>query len=84
MISRYAYSLHERATRAVLESDGSERNELLALFELLAREPGRPAAEHVVDASGRANPVVYSAHFRVIYWADHAVKEIRIMDVRRY
>jgi len=30
------------------------------------------------------NEVVYTAHFRVTYWADHAVKEVRIMDVRRF
>ncbi len=84
MIPRYAYSLHERATLAVLATDDSERRELLGLFEALASEPGRRTTESVIDETGRANEVAYSEHYRVVYWADHAVKEVRIMDVRRY
>ncbi len=84
MISRYAYSLHERATLAILATDDFERHELLALFETLAREPGRRGTESIVDGTGRTNEVIYSDHFRVVYWPDHAVKEVRIMDVRRY
>jgi hypothetical protein len=84
MISRYAYSLHERAAWAVLEVEDSDRRELLTLFETLASAPSRPATERVIDETGRPNAVTYTAHFRVIYWADHAVKEIRILDVRRY
>ena len=41
------------------------------------RWPAAPAgcgAEQVIDEPGRANEVVYTAHFRVTYWADHAVR----------
>ena len=41
-------------------------------------------AEQVIDEAGRTNEVTYTAHFSVTYWADHAVKEVRIVDVRRY
>lgn len=84
MIPRYAYSLHERAIRAIITADDSERAELLWLFETLAREPGRRGTENVIDESGRTNEVVYTANFRVVYWPDHAIKEIRVMDVRRH
>jgi hypothetical protein len=84
MIPRYAYSLHERAARAIIAADDSETAELLGLFEALAREPGRRGTENVIDESGRTNEVIYSANFRVVYWPDHAIKEVRIMDVRRY
>ncbi len=81
---RYAYSLHESAVLALVALHDSERRELLDACDALARSPGRSGTEQVIDEVGRTNEVVYTAHFRVIYWADHAVKEVRIMDVRRF
>jgi len=84
VIPRYACAVRERAVMAILAADDDERRELLDLCEALARNPGRPGTEHVIDETGRTNEVTYTAHFRVVHWADHTVKEIRIMDVRRY
>ncbi len=84
MNPRYAYSLHERAIEAVIAAEDSERAELLWLFESLAREPDRRGTENVIDEAGRTNEVTYTARFRVVYWPDHAIKEVRIMDVRLY
>ena len=81
---RYAYSLHEWAVLALVSFDNSERRELLDVCAAQARRHGRLGAEQVIDEAGRTNEVVYTAHFRVTYWADHAVKEVRIMDVRRF
>lgn len=81
---RYAYSLHEWAVLALVAFDNDERRELIDVCEALARSPGQRGAEQVVDEVGRTNEVIYTAHFRVTYWPDHAVKEIRIMDVRRF
>lgn len=84
MILRYAYSWRERAALAILAADDDERRELIDLCEALARNPGQRGAEQIVDEVGRTNEVIYTSHFRVTYWPDHAVKEIRIMDVRRF
>jgi len=84
MTTRYAYSLHERAAFGILSADEDERGELLEVCEALARDPARHGTEQVIDEAGRANEVIYTAHFRVVYWADHALKEVRIMDVHRY
>jgi hypothetical protein len=84
MTLRYAYSLHERAARATIAAADTERSELLHFFEMIARDPGRRGTEQVIDETGRTNEVAYTDHFRVVYWADHAVKEIRIIDVRGY
>jgi hypothetical protein len=81
---RYAYSWRERAGLAILAADEGERRELLDVCEALARNPSRRGAEHVIDETGRTNEVAYTARFRVTYWADHAAKEVRIMDVRRF
>jgi hypothetical protein len=84
VIPRYAYSLRERAALAILAADEDERRELLDVCEALAHNPARPGTEQVIAEGGRSNEVLYTAHFRVVYWTDHAVKEVRIMDVRRY
>ena len=81
---RYAYSLHERAIQAMIAADDSGRAELLRLFERLTREPGLRDTETVIDETGHRNEVAYTANFRVVYWPDHAIKEVRITDVRRY
>jgi hypothetical protein len=51
---------------------------------MLARDPQRKGVEQVRDETGRTNEVLYTAHFRVTYRSDHAVQEVRIMDIRRY
>jgi hypothetical protein len=84
MTPRYAYALHERAALAILAADDDERLELLDHCEALARAPDKRGTEQVMDDAGRTNEVSYTTHFRIVYWADHAVKEVRIMDVRRY
>ena len=80
----YAYSLHEWAVLALVGFDNSERRELLDVCEALTRSPNQCGAEQVIDEAGRTNEVIYTAHFRVTYWTDHAAKEVRIMDVRRF
>lgn len=84
MIPRYAYSWRERAALAILAADDDERRELVDVSEALTRSPGQRGAEQVSDEAGRTNEVIYTAHFRVTYWTDHAAKEVRIMDVRRF
>jgi hypothetical protein len=81
---RYIYSLHERVARFLIDCDAQERVELLRFFDSLANDPGRKEDEAVIDNAGRRNEVAYSEHFRIIFWADHAEKEIRIMDARLY
>lgn len=82
MNPRYAYSWREGAALAILAADDDERRELLDVCDALARSPSQRGTEQVIDDAGRTNQVVYTAHFRVTYWADHAVREMRIMDVR--
>lgn len=84
MTPRYVYSLRERAALAILAADEDERRELLDVFGVLTRSPGQSGTEQVIDEVGRTNEVAYTTHFRVVYWADHAAKEVRIMDIRRY
>lgn len=81
---RYAYTLHESAAASLLAARKAERSDLLRFIDALASTPSRREAETVLDELGRRNEVAYVGHFRVVYWADHAAKEVRIMDIRQY
>ncbi len=84
MTTRYAYSLRERAALAIFAAEEDERLEVLDIFGALAQSPGQCGPEQVVDGAGRPNEVVYTTRFRVVYWADHAAKEVRLMNIRRF
>jgi hypothetical protein len=81
---RYAYSWRERAALAILAAQDDERQELLALCDALSRNPSQRGGEQVIDETQRINEVVYTARFRVTYWVDHAAREVRIIDARRF
>ncbi|HWA85307.1 MAG TPA: hypothetical protein VG710_03730 [Opitutus sp.] len=76
--------MREQAVAAILAAGDSGRRELLELFDALTRNPGQRGTEQVIDETGRTNEVTYTAHFRVTCWPDHATKEVRIVDIRRY
>jgi hypothetical protein len=81
---RYAYTLHESATVALLAASRAGRSELLRFFDVLSNSPSQREEEAVMDELGRRNEVAYVGHYRVVYWADHAAKEVRIIDLRQY
>jgi hypothetical protein len=83
MSLRYAYSLHERVVLDLIRADDAARSELLHVFGRLASDPAHPGIDTVIDADGRANEVFFSDNFAVVYWADHAVKTVRVMQVQR-
>jgi len=37
----------------------------------------------VIDGSGRRNQILAGAGFAVTFWADHAAKEVRIVDISK-
>ena len=59
-----------------------ERDALLAFFESLGRDPYRSGDFNDQDASGRDIEVIIFGRCAIWYWADHAVKELKIVDVR--
>ncbi len=81
---RYTYTLHESAAALLFAVRKVERSDLLQFIDVLANAPNRREAEAVLDELGRRNEVAYVGHFRVVYWTDHATKEVRIMDIRQF
>jgi len=62
-----------------------KRREQLAitrLFDDLAQDPSRPGDYAERDEIGRPIQVVIIASSAVCFWADHAVKEVKIVDLK--
>jgi hypothetical protein len=60
-----------------------DRVNLLKIFEFLAREPFTEGEAVQPDRAGRRCEVKRFGVWRVMFWPEHIVKEIHILDVER-
>lgn len=78
----YAYVIDQVAFETVLAGSSSERRLLLDAISRLSVTPFQePDMKDVVE--GREIMVRFIGPFAITYWLDHAVKEIRIVNVFR-
>jgi len=61
---------------------GRERWLITRLFEELAQDPFRKGDYVEKDEVGRPIQVLVIGRVAVSFWADHAVKEVKILDLR--
>lgn len=59
-----------------------ERNQILRLFRKLRNDPFLEGDYVERDTIGRLMQVVIVGESAVVFWADHAVKEIKVIDLR--
>lgn len=59
----------------------SDRQFLIKSFDELAADPYKAGDLQQTDADGRVIEVAIRGRFLIGYWADHAVKEIRLVGV---
>ena len=60
-----------------------EKDQLERFFDLLESYPHLKGETTERDEIGRTVEVKFVAKFKVIYWADHAVKEIKVLRLER-
>ncbi len=60
-----------------------QREELLRIFSILSREPFTEGDFTEADATGRDCQVKRFRDWLVVYWPEHLVREIHILDVTR-
>lgn len=63
----------------VLSRPVAERRFLIRMFEVLASDPYRRGDLHERTADGQMAQVLVIGKYLITYWADHAVKELRII-----
>lgn len=59
-----------------------ERDQLLTQLEALGRDPYRRGDFTERDQSGRDIEVLIIRRYAILYWPDHAVKELKVTEVR--
>ncbi len=59
-----------------------ERNQILRLFNKLRTRPFLEGDYVERDSIGRLMQVVIVGQSALVFWADHAVKEVKIIDLR--
>lgn len=60
----------------------SERDQITRFAHSLARDPFQPGDFQERDERNRANEVKIVGRMAVVYYADHADREVRILEVR--
>ena len=59
-----------------------KKNRITRLFEHLAENPFLPGDFVEPDDIGRPMQIVIIGRFAVCFWTDHAVKEVKILDLK--
>ena len=60
-----------------------ERDRILSFFENLANDPDRPGDYTERDDAGRSVQIKIVGDFALTYWADHAVKEVKVTKIEK-
>ena len=60
-----------------------KRDSALRFLEHLASDPFTLGDLELNDNSGRKNEIAILPGLMIVYWADHAAKEVRIVEVRQ-
>ena len=60
---------------------GTTRRRLLEVLDEVKRSPFRAGDFQQRDAAGHLNEVLLIGDWLVTYWSDHAVAEIRVVDL---
>jgi len=82
-VTRYEPVFNETALHAFLISGRKARTRLLDFIETLASEPMRPGDFIETSSQDRRIDVFLCDSWLVSIWVDHAVKELRIIDIER-
>ncbi len=82
-MTRYEPVFNESAIRGFLGASTEDRRRLLLFIEGLANEPVREGDYVEVSSQDRRIDVFLCDKWLVSAWVDHAVKEVRIVNVER-
>ena len=82
MSEPYEVFLRSEAIEALSNIRGSSRRRIAAFIDSLKSNPFQLGDYPIQDNTGRGIYIKIVGAFAVTYWADHAVKEIRVTDIR--
>lgn len=78
----YEVYLHREAFAFLRQLPRRDGEHLLGLLQQLGRDPFRRGDFSERDLSGREIEVLIVRRYAVLFWTDHAVKEVKVTDIR--
>jgi hypothetical protein len=78
----YEVYLRREVFEFLRQCRGADREQLLMLLRSLGRDPFRRGDFTEPDRAGRGIEVLVFRRYAVLYWADHAVKELKVVEIR--
>ncbi len=78
----YEVYLRREAFEFLRQRHLGDREQLLALLHQLGRDPFRRGDFSERDRSGRAIEGLILRRYAILFWADHAVKEVKVVEIR--
>lgn len=83
MSVEYVLFMHSEVVETYRSLRRTEKDLLGQFFDLLENYPTLEGETTERDDSGRTVQVKFVGKFKVVYWADHPVKEIKILRLDR-
>jgi hypothetical protein len=81
--SGYSYAVDGAVLAFFGQCSGREREQLLRIFDLLAEVPSQRGEWLRRTTSGPELQIKRFGKWLVTFWPDHAIREMRIVDVER-
>jgi len=78
---RYGIYIHEEAMNFILSRRAADRELILRFFRNLSDDPFQTGAGSTTDAAERRNEVAFLGRFRIVFWADHPIKEVKVVKI---
>ena len=82
-MSRYSIFLRLESIEILKAARGQQRSQITAFIDSLSSNPNENGDYTETDDADRDIEIKIVGKFAVTYWADHAVKEIKVVDIRR-
>lgn len=82
-MSPYSVFLRLEAAEAIRTIRGAQRSRIVAFIDSLAKDPFQVGDYTEQDESDRNIEIQVIGQHAVIFWSDHAVKEVKVVDIRR-
>ena len=79
----YRVFLRLEAMESLRSVKGAQRTRISQFIDSLAREPSQSGDYSERDETQRLIEVKIIGQFAVTYWSDHAVSEVKVIDIRR-
>lgn len=83
MAAVYRYVLEQRAAEFILALAEDEQDLTRSFLRWLAANPDRAGDANHRDSNGRLNQAHLCGPFTIVVWTDHAVCEVRVVEVMK-